>query len=84
MSLSCPDLPKLESFSLCCAYMIKSSKELILFEGGQRELTLDFMWGRLEGASTNLRKLVPTWCECHFKEFGAKLMICYYITVFKV
>ena len=42
------------------------------------------MWGRFEGVNINLRKLVLTRCECHVKEFGAILMICHYITVFKV
>ena len=43
---------------------------------------INFMWGRSEGVNTNLRELVLT--QCYFKEFGAKLMICYYITVFRV
>ena len=33
---------------------------------------------RSERVNTNLKELVLT--RCHFKEFGAKLMTCYYIT----
>ena len=31
-----------------------------------------------------LRELVLARCQCHVKEFGAILMICYYILVFVI
>ena len=39
------------------------------------------MWGRSERVNANLRELVPTRRKCHFKEFGAIFMICYYIAI---
>ena len=40
----------------------------------------NFMRGRFGGVNTNLRELVPTWC--HFKQFNAIHITCYYILVF--
>ena len=52
MSLSCPELPKLESYSLYCAYMMKSSKG-----ANQRSDDTNFISRRLEGANSRSERV---------------------------